>query len=1105
MAETADSGHGHPLADPPASMEEYDRVRVLRSSDVQYGRPVYFQHVLQDSEARAAPPYAHNPFRSGENVQHFVAVRSRDPKPLGISHPEYGFQGRVFVQEAFDKKGRLRLRPGEEVSLSGPPAQAVPSEEAGGNIFLHLGGREGERRVAEGVEIVRGVPTAYSKARPTLSARLVKAAALGLSRTVQELQERSEGVTPPRAQTPKSTPKIGRRSSSVSEVAPATPADDEQAGLAPLEFESPAHRRLFSSQVAGPEHAQDKVMESILAIFEEKAPGQPCLPVSLGSALGKLAMRSGEVGLEGCGFVETPFTTARSTLPSKFDGAQNMADVDEMLRAVLSPTRKVSKAIARLSQAGGAQVANDALNHQRDLDDQEKALKHRVADLSAERVRRVRRVEFLKKDIERCEKDEADVQKMLQDLIDISSPMRKQMEEVNYRVAAQQKILEKYKEEHGEKGIYKTLRKEIKEELNSVQDVKDELAQLEPKEKSKRKQFEEKQRQTEEVRKDLAKMESKMNDLEQLESAAKAELKSFRNMKKEVLAELAKQTHASHSLEASPANKPSSDAFQKVSPNEKHGEPLLGAHDHDGTVEQEGAAHAHPREDDEDPDAHKAFASASSWLRRHALAMRAKSPRWRDRLLKELQLFKVKNPDRMAMKPKYNGSEPLVGAPPSAFIAKVKMPTSLCRRWESFCKRPPPQFEPCTEYKVTFDSRSIKHVQVTFPAEPKGYLHSFILAFKQNVLSEDDVVFADQIATLYKQVVEKTTFTSLRERWALEGLIADGTCDMESLQAAAKPRLEEKLYKDQHFPAESLLQELDERADHKLIEKISMFKDAPLALVEALVKIASVLLAPAQTKVIDQGTIGDAMYYVVSGSLLKRWVQGPGGIPLGAIGEGECFCERHLIEVRPNDATVETVKACKLYRFRTKQFMDILSPFPGFYEGLIKLDWKRVAEWEELNSGKVKKDSHLPFRWNQLAGPAFHTLKSSKLRAEIDTAPLEAQSDTNHVMLAMLERRGEKPCTPPLKWPAGINRWGKVDLTLNTKCMCRDKPAHEIALDARAPDWWKDKLHLTEADTLTQARSHPERYAAIETRASAFAWRRHELRGLGRSMVNSIS
>ena len=1100
-------------------MEEYDRVRVLRSADVQYGRPVYFQHVVQDSEAaRAAPPYAHNPFRSGENVQHFVAVRSRDPKPLGISHPEFGFQGRVFVQEAFDKKGRLRLLPGEEVARSGPPAQAVPSDEAGGNIFLHLGGREGEHKVADAVEIVRGVPTPYSKARPTLSARLAKAAALGLSRTVQELQEKSDGRTPPRsasqAQTPKSTPKAGRRSRSVADAPQDSPAPDAQAG--PLEFESPAHRRLFSSQVAGPEHAQDKIMENILSVFEEKAPGQHRVAVPLGSALGKLAMRSGEVGLEGCGFVETPFTTARSTLPSKFDGEAAMAEVDEMLRAAVSPTRKPHKAVARLSQASGSQAADNATKQQRDLDDQEKALKHKVAELSADLGRRVRRVDFLNKDMERCEKEEADAQKLLQDLLDIVVPLRAQMDEVNYRVAAQQKILEKYKQEHGEKGIYKTLRKEIKDELNTFQDVKDELTKLEPKEKSKRKQFEEKQRQTEEVRKDLAKMEAKMNDLQQLESGAKAELKSFRNMKKEVLAELYKQTRAVHSPGAlSPSHKPtgphsspahaqSGDAFQKASPGENQGERFLGAHDQNGAVQQEAAAHAPPNADDEDPHVHTAFASAATWLRRHALAARAKSPRWRDRLLKELQLFKVKNPDKSAMKPKYRGSEPLLGAPPSAFIAKIKMPVALCRRWETFCKRPPPPFESCTEYKTTFESRSMKHVQVTFPAEPKGYLHSFILSFKQNVLSEDDVVFADQICTLYKQVVETPTFTSLRERWALEGLIADGTCDMDSLRVAAKPRAEENWYKDGAFASDSLVEELEEKADHKVIEKISMFRDAPLALVEALVRIATVLWAPAQAKVIDQGTIGDAMYYVVSGSLLKRWVQGPGGIARGVVGQGECFCERHLIEVLPNEETVETLEPCKLYRFRTAQFMDILSPFPGFYDGLIKLSWKRVAEWEDAKSGKEKMVGGLPFRWNQLAGPAFHTRKSSKLRAEIDTEPLAAQlGDTNQVMLAMLERRGAKPATPPLQWPASINRWGKVDLALNTKC--KDKAAVADALDARAPDWWKDKLPITEADALTQANSHPERFAAIERRASAFAWRRNEMRGLGRAMVSSIS
>ena len=170
-------------------MERYDKVRVLRSADVQYGRPQYFQHLVRDESADGnEPPFAHNPFRSGERVQHLVALRSRDPKPLGVSHPEYGYSGRVFIQEAFDKKGRLRLKPGEEVGVAGPPAQAFPSDETDGHIFLHIGGR-GDK-VADSVEFVRGVPVAFSKSRPALSSRLSKAAALGLSRTAQEVEER---------------------------------------------------------------------------------------------------------------------------------------------------------------------------------------------------------------------------------------------------------------------------------------------------------------------------------------------------------------------------------------------------------------------------------------------------------------------------------------------------------------------------------------------------------------------------------------------------------------------------------------------------------------------------------------------------------------------------------------------------------------------------------------------------------------------------------------------------------------------------------------------------------------------------------------------------
>jgi len=1092
-----------------ASEQKFDKVRVLRTEDVKYGRPQYFQHVVLDSGPDALP-YAHNPFRSGENTQHLVAFRSKDTKVLGISHPEYGYSGRVFVQEAFDKKGRLRKFPGEEIAQSGPVAQAVPSDESNGSIFLHIGGHKGESKVADSVEIVRGVPTAFSKARPHLSERLSKAAALGLSRTVQEIQEAC--ATPPlrtasrSTRTPQSTPKAGRRRRAGGAD---TEAQDDILSQSAINCQSPAHRRLFSSQGAGPEHATDKVMENVLAIFEEKAPGQRSIPIRLDSVLGKLAMTSGEIGLEGCGYIESPFTTARSEVPSKFDNVVDMAEVDAMLRALVPPQRTISKRLANLSEAGGSQLADNAVKHEREWDGEEKELKRKAAELSADLERRSRRVDFLEKDVTRCEKEETIAKRLLQDLLDVLDPLKAKMDEVNYKVDAQKKILDKYKKEHGEKGIYKTLRKEINDESNTVQDVKDEVAKLEPKEKSKRKQFEEKQRQTEEMKKDYQKIHTKFKECQKLADGAKGDVKNFRSMKKLRLAELVKDSDKLSSSNMDPNLRPSADTHNSLDSVEggQNAGQYLGHHDdkRNDNIEHKAANAPHCLDEydgAEDPNVHKAFSSSASWMRRYAMAARAKSPRWRDRLLKEVEVWKLANVDKHAIKVKYTGTEPLHGAPPSAFITKLTIPVALSRRWETFCRSPPAPFDNCTAYQVVYETRSMLHVQVTFATEPKGFLHAFILAFKQKVLSDDDIIFADQISVLSKNLVETMAFTSLRERWAREGLVSDHVCDIALLNDVSQPRPEERWNLNQVSLLETLVQELSEKADARIIEKIGLFKEAPVALVEALVQIVTVLWVPAHTKMLDQGSIGDAMYYVVYGSLLKRYVQGPRGITVGQVAQGECFCECRLIEMGPNDTTVETLEACKLYRFKTKLFLSILSPFTGFYNTLIKLSWKREAEWKAgyRPGASIKPPGRMPFRWNQVSGPVYHTHRSRRLRAEMDTQSIPSQPDVLHIFEDMRERQGGRPATPTSKWPAHINRWGKVDLTLNTKY--NDiKPAD---FDAREEGWWKDRAPMTQADALMQATSQAERFQAIHARASAVGWRRHQMCKLGQSMVNSI-
>ncbi len=51
-------------------------------------------------------PFAQTPLVSAKYGQHFVAFRGKDPKPIGSSHPDHGCTGKIYVQDAFDKKGR---------------------------------------------------------------------------------------------------------------------------------------------------------------------------------------------------------------------------------------------------------------------------------------------------------------------------------------------------------------------------------------------------------------------------------------------------------------------------------------------------------------------------------------------------------------------------------------------------------------------------------------------------------------------------------------------------------------------------------------------------------------------------------------------------------------------------------------------------------------------------------------------------------------------------------------------------------------------------------------------------------------------------------------
>ena len=1052
--------------------EVYDKVRVLRSEDVPHGRAVFFQHVMQNQDR----PFSTTPLRSGADTQHLVALRSRDPKPLRASHPSHGISGRVMIQEAFDNKGRLRVRPGAEVAQPGPPARSWPAEEIDGNIFLHLGGRAGEMKIADSIEIVGGVPVAYSRQRPSLSHRLTQASAV-------DLEQKMQG-----ASSSKRTPAAGRKRDSARSAPPGNGAD--------FELERPAERRLASSLGTGAQGAVDdltRLSMSMQSIFEDSAPGASRLPIALGSLAGKVAMRSGVVSLEGCGLVETPFTTARSSVPSKLSHAADQAEVDEMLlqASSYSPDRAANAKFDHLAgQIGASDSAAACAKKEAELGSQEKALKAKLSEITADARRRTRRLEYLDRDVESRLKEESDAKTLLQEVLDVLGPARSKMAEVNYRVDAQKKLLEKYKEEHGEKGMFKTLRKEVKDELNAYQSIKDEIALLEPKEKSKMKQLAEKQELVQATVRERDKMRRQLVEVQAAEAALRTELKVFRTTKEETLAGL-KAASKQLASEAGAGD----DVFAKnQARTHMQGESAdtdsRFSHDPDSTYESilspeqipAGSQRRSAHDETEEASVQKCFSSPDSWIRRYSMIARATSPRWKDRLNRELSSWKNNSMGQKASKQKFSQSEPVLGPPSSTFRCQVVMPVPIAKRWEAFCRNPPDLFPRCTYYAVTFETREKQHVEVHFPHEPKGHLTNFIKMFKATALSAEDAAYEDQIATLSQQMAETATFTSLRERWAREGLLSDGYADLDSLQKASHPRQEEAwhLMLPGDKEPDTLVQELPENADPKVVEQISFFKKAPLAMIEALVGIVSVLWVPAQAAVCHQGSLDDCMYYVVSGSLFKHLLSGGKSIPVGEVRQGECFCERRLLEMGPNEATVETLEACTLYRIRTKAFHSVLSRFPGFYQGLIKQSWKRVAEWEHERQpgGMIKTTGNLPFRWKQLTGPVFHTAGSSSLRAELPTAKPKREPDVAHIFEHLADR-GKKPATPPMPWNKNVQRWGKADLHLNSQCPGIQPAEHKD----RSQDWWKDNAHMTADMAFMQAATTLERVRAIDARA----------------------
>ncbi len=190
-----------------------------------------------------------------------------------------------------------------------------------------------------------------------------------------------------------------------------------------------------------------------------------------------------------------------------------------------------------------------------------------------------------------------------------------------------------------------------------------------------------------------------------------------------------------------------------------------------------------------------------------------------------------------------------------------------------------------------------------------------------------------------------------------------------------------------------------------------------------------------------------------------------------------------------NTATVECLAPSVMYRIRRDAFHAILPRFPGWYENLFELSYKRLAEWERQtkpggDAPSAAKDHGLPARWPQMGGSMYQAANSRFLRAG--------------------KRQGLQPELPlELRHPALTQMgesWDGSRLELATVQSQRRE-----VVEHRVDDWWRDRdPDMGGMGLIGQAKTSTEMIEAVHARALSLAWRKDCLRMAGRAVVNSV-
>lgn len=392
--------------------------------------------------------------------------------------------------------------------------------------------------------------------------------------------------------------------------------------------------------------------------------------------------------------------------------------------------------------------------------------------------------------------------------------------------------------------------------------------------------------------------------------------------------------------------------------------------------------------------------------------------------------------------------------------------------------------------------------------------------------------------------------------------------------------------------------------DTMVLWNVPVFKDARVDFLKEVEKIVEVIELPAAKRLIDQGTVSDCMYIIEKGILLchivtcsqenaraddvkldytipedemtstpshrdarNKWPRnssgsytasfsGKGGLRMSkavaSLGPGQCINAQGLLEGVPLDYSYESVDPCRLYRIRRGDYLKILPQFPGQYEKLFKLSYKRATEWsgKSIVSGFAARSAAASGIAFTELGRLKGTVKGRKSLDEFRSADIFADKSKAKTLFMddfmkgktgdevyearvackkhpevppgktfmeqIMEERAHKEAieaaeeaasAPPERPLLGeMNHktvaWRNNGLNVATESSKSLRVVHER--DIRCGDWWRDSAPELSTGATALASNFEEKAAAMETRVGANVWRVAALKYQGIAMLDKI-